>query len=169
MGSRTRALPSREAGLTPGGQDTTDAGGWRPNLTHLAWLQAVIATGGSLYFSEVMKFSPCILCWYQRIAMYPLVVILTAGVLLRERRLSLYVLPLSLIGLAIATYHTLLYYGVIPEEIGPCTGGIPCNARFINWFGFVSIPLLSLIAFTVITLAMILYAPADSDGAAADA
>ena len=164
MGSNERAVSGRETPPAEVMRSTERAGGLRLDLRHLGWLQAVVATGGSLYFSEVMKFTPCVLCWYQRICMYPLVVIFTVGILLRERRLNLYVLPLSLIGLGIAIYHTLLYYGVIAEALVPCTGGVPCNARFINWFGFVSIPLLSLIAFTVITIAMLLHVPAAPDG-----
>lgn len=143
----------------------TSLGFWdivRDNLGYLALFQALLATGGSLYFSEVMKYVPCALCWYQRIFMYPLVAILIVGLLLHERRLRLYVLPLSLIGLAIAIYHNLLQYGAIAEAANtPCTagGGASCTALWINWFGFVTIPLLSLIAFSVITLCMIFYKP----------
>src|SRR3954465_8462725 len=119
MGTNDSALPGRDERMVPGARATGFADILRPSLTPLAWLQAVIASAGSLYFSEAMHFTPCVLCWYQRIAMYPLVVILTVGILLRESRLRLYVLPLSLIGLGIAIYHNLFYYGVIPE--GPCT------------------------------------------------
>jgi disulfide bond formation protein DsbB len=121
----------------------------------VAWVQALIATLGSLYFSEVMTLPPCVLCWYQRIAMYPLVVVLGVGLLLRERRIRLYALPLSLAGLAIALYHNLLYYGIIPESIQPCTTGVSCTSRQIEWLGFITIPLLSLVAFTVISAALI--------------
>jgi disulfide bond formation protein DsbB len=136
---------------------------WYPNLTHLAWLQSVIATAGSLYFSEAMKLTPCVLCWYQRIAMYPLVVILTVGITLRDARLRSYALPLSLIGLAIAIYHNLLYYGVIPENIQPCTTGISCTTRQIEWLGFITIPLLALVAFSVISVSLLLHVPATED------
>ncbi len=128
----------------------------RSNLAYVAWLQALIATLGSLFFSEVMQLTPCLLCWYQRIAMYPLVVILTVGILLREGRLRYYVLPLSLIGLAIASYHNLLYYGIIAESLAPCTAGVSCTTRQIEWLGFITIPLLSLIAFLMITVCMLL-------------
>lgn len=129
----------------------------RSNLIYLAWFQALIATLGSLFFSEVMQLTPCLLCWYQRIMMYPLVLILTVGILLRERRLRYYVLPLSMIGLAIAIYHNLLYYGIIPENLAPCTAGISCTTRQIEWLGFITIPLLSLTAFLVITICMAIY------------
>jgi disulfide bond formation protein DsbB len=134
-----------------------------PRLVQLAWIQALVATCGSLYFSEVLKLTPCVLCWYQRIAMYPLVVVLGVGLLLRERRIRLYALPLSLIGLAIAIYHNLLYYGIIPESIQPCTTGVSCTTRQIEWLGFITIPLLSLVAFTVISAALIAYVSEESE------
>lgn len=118
---------------------------------YLAWLIAIIATLGSLYFSEVQHFPPCILCWYQRIAMYPLVILISIGLLSRDKGLPRYVLPFSIIGLIIATVHVLLYYGIIPESNVPCSAGISCTTKYIEWFGFVTIPLLSLIAFSVIT------------------
>src|SRR5688500_11814042 len=96
-------------------------------LLYAAWFIALSSMVGSLFFSEVMQLPPCALCWYQRIAMYPLVVILATGILLRDPRINYYALPLCLIGLAIAVYHNLLYYGVIPETIAPCTEGVPCN------------------------------------------
>ena len=140
----------------------------RANLGYLAWAQALIATSGSLFFSEVLGFLPCILCWYQRIFMYPLVFIIGAGVLLRDHRARYYVLPLSMLGWIIATYHTLLYYGVIPEEFHICTSGVPCETRWIEWLGFVGMPTLSFIAFTVITLAMLWYQPTDNDDTPAE-
>src|SRR3989344_5573951 len=73
-------------------------------LLYIAWTQAFIAMAGSLFFSEVMKFPPCVLCWYQRICMYPLVVILTVGILRGDKKVYLYVLPLSISGLIIAIY-----------------------------------------------------------------
>ena len=129
----------------------------RANLGYLAWVQALVATTGSLYFSEVLRFIPCSLCWYQRILMYPLVAILTVGILLRDERLRAYVLPLSLAGWLVALYHNLLSWGLISEGIVPCTAGVSCTVEWINWFGFITIPLLSLIAFSVISLAMIFH------------
>ena len=77
-------------------------------ILYLAFLQALIATLGSLFFSEILKFPPCVLCWYQRIAMYPLVLILAMGILKKDKNLPLYVLPLSIIGMLIGVYHNLL-------------------------------------------------------------
>jgi disulfide bond formation protein DsbB len=126
----------------------------RPALVYVAWTQALIATLGSLFFSEVMHLIPCVLCWYQRILMYPLVAVLTVGILLRDERLRFYVLPLSLTGLAIAIYHNLLYYGILPEGIVQCTTGVSCTQKQIEWLGFITIPFLSLTAFSVITACM---------------
>lgn len=114
---------------------------------------------GSLFFSEVMKLPPCVLCWYQRIAMYPLVLILPIGILSQDAKLRRYSLPLALVGLTIASYHVLLYYGVIPESIVPCTQGVSCTSRQIEWWGFITIPLLSWLAFTLISISLIFYRP----------
>lgn len=129
------------------------------NLMYVAWIQALIATLGSLFFSEIMNFIPCELCWYQRIAMYPLVLILTTGILLNDQKVNYYILPLSLVGLFISIYHNLLYYGIISEGFHTCTVGVPCETRWIQWIGFIGIPLLSLTAFTVIILSIMWYKP----------
>lgn len=129
----------------------------RPNLAYLAWLQSLVAMLGSLFFSEVMKLPPCSLCWYQRILMYPLVFILATGILLEDKRVKYYVLPLSILGLLIAFYHNLLYYNIIPEAIVPCSTGVSCTSRQLTWLGFITIPLMSLTAFFNITVAMFLY------------
>lgn len=131
----------------------------RGNLLYIAWVQALIATLGSLIFSEVMNFIPCELCWYQRIFMYPMVFVLTVGILIRDHRVATYALPLGIIGLAISVYHNLLYYGVIPQGWHVCTAGVPCETRWIQWFGFVGIPFLALTAFVVVLLSLLWYAP----------
>ncbi|MPY68273.1 disulfide bond formation protein B [Deinococcus sp. SDU3-2] len=128
---------------------------WRQFMPYVAWLQALIATTGSLYFSEVMHLPPCTLCWYQRIMMYPLVFVLAVSLLTQDRRVRAYALPLSVTGLLIAIYHNLLYYGVIPEGLTQCAAGVSCTARQIEWLGFVTIPLLSLTAFSIITLSLL--------------
>lgn len=121
-----------------------------------AWILATIATLGSLFFSEVMKFPPCVLCWYQRICMYPLVLILLAGMFPVSKSVVKYSLPLVLSGWVIAVYHNLLYYNIIPESAAPCVQGISCTTKFIEWFGFVTIPFLSLMAFTSILILLLL-------------
>ncbi|MCA1622656.1 MAG: disulfide bond formation protein B [Acidobacteria bacterium] len=128
-------------------------------LAYVAWIVALLSTVGSLFFSEVMNFPPCALCWYQRIAVYPLVLIIGAGIVLRDARMKYYALPLCLCGLALAVYHNLLYYGVVSETLAPCSQGVSCTETQIEWFGFVTIPLLSLAAFAVIALCLLFYKP----------
>lgn len=126
-------------------------------LIYAAWLIALVASLGSLFFSEIMQLPPCVLCWYQRIAMYPLVFIIGTGILMRDRRVKFYALPICLIGLAIAVYHNLLYYKIIPDSIAPCTQGISCTTVQIEWLGFITIPLLSLTAFIGAALCLLFY------------
>lgn len=116
----------------------------------VAWFIALGATAGSLFFSEVLGFIPCVLCWYQRIAMYPIVIILVMGLLRKDAAATIYSLPLSVIGLAIALYHNLLHWGIVPEDLSPCVQGVPCSTVYINWLGFITIPLLSMLAFIAI-------------------
>lgn len=126
-------------------------------LIYLVWIVALVATVGSLFFSEVMNLPPCILCWYQRIAMYPLVLIVGAGIVLRDAKVKFYALPLALVGLLIAIYHNLLYYGIIPESITPCTQGISCTTVQLEWLGFITIPLMALTAFAIISACLLFY------------
>ncbi len=127
-----------------------------PAVSYVAWAQAAVAASGSLYMSEIAGFLPCLLCWYQRIAMYPLVIIIGVGILRRERKLYQYVLPFSIIGGLIGLYQLLLYYGVFHESEPTCRAGVSCTTHDVNYFGFVTIPLLSLLAFAVITTCMII-------------
>ena len=126
-------------------------------IPYITWSTALLATLGSLYFSEIMKLPPCVLCWFQRIMLYPLVFIIGTGIIRKDPNMPYYVLPLSITGLLIAVYHNLLYYGIIPESITPCSTGISCTTRQIEILGFITIPLLSLLAFTFITISMIIY------------
>jgi disulfide bond formation protein DsbB len=127
------------------------------SLPYAAWIIALIATVGSLFFSEVMQLPPCVLCWYQRIAMYPLVVVIGVGIITRDSRFKYYALPICLIGLAISIYHNLLYYGILPESITPCAEGVSCTSRQIEWLGFITIPLLALAAFIGLALCLLIY------------
>jgi disulfide bond formation protein DsbB len=128
----------------------------KKNILYIALLQATITTLGSLYFSEIRDFPPCVLCWYQRVFMFPLVILIIVGILRKDRGLWLYVLPVSIVGWCIALYHNLLYWKILPESIQPCTLGISCTSVYIEWFGFVTIPFLSLAAFTVIIISMLI-------------
>ena len=116
-------------------------------LVFACWLVAVIATLGALFLGEVMGLAPCVLCWYQRIFIFPLVFILAAGLFPFDPKIVRYALPLAVGGWLVALFHLLLAAGVIPENITPCTQGVPCSLVQIEWFGFVTIPLLSVIAF----------------------
>ncbi len=126
-------------------------------LPYAAWTIAVLSTAGSLFFSEVMEFAPCVLCWYQRIAMYPLVIILGIGITLRDPRMKTYALPFGIAGLALAVYHNLLYYGVISQALTPCTEGVPCTEVQLEWLGFITIPLLGLGSFAALTACLLAY------------
>jgi len=116
----------------------------------LAWLTATASTLGALFLGEVMDYTPCVLCWYQRIAMFPLVLVLAAGLFPFDPRVVRYTLPLAVAGWLLAAFHLALVAGWIPESIKPCQQGVPCSDVQIVWFGFVTIPLLSLIAFSII-------------------
>jgi disulfide bond formation protein DsbB len=115
-----------------------------------AWLVAGISTLGALFFGEVMQLPPCVLCWYQRICMFPLALVLPFGLFPFDPKVVRYALPLAVLGWLIAVFHVLLVAGVIPESIKPCTQGVPCSEKVIEWFGFVTIPLLSVVAFSII-------------------
>jgi disulfide bond formation protein DsbB len=124
------------------------AQGW--NLVFACWVVAASAVLGALFFSEVMNLPPCLLCWYQRIFMFPLVLLLPLGLFPFDPGIVRYALPLAAVGGAIALFHVLLTWWLIPERITPCTQGVPCGSNPIELFGFISIPLLSLTAFAVI-------------------
>lgn len=124
---------------------------------YVSWIVAITSVLGSLYFSEIMHFPPCILCWYQRIFMYPLAILIPIGIIKKDKNLAYYVLPLTIIGGLFAIYHNLLYWNIIPESFTPCAAGISCTTKFIEWFGFVTIPFLSLCSFLAIAICMKLY------------
>jgi disulfide bond formation protein DsbB len=119
---------------------------------YIGLLAAWIAMLGSLYFSEVAGYAPCTLCWYQRILMYPLTLLLAIGLLRRDTHLPWLVLPLSGLGLTIAIYHYLLEKTDLFAHADVCGTGVSCTTVWINWFGFVTIPFLSLVGFLVITV-----------------
>jgi disulfide bond formation protein DsbB len=124
-------------------------------LVFAGWLIAGASTLGALFFSEVMELPPCVLCWYQRIFMFPLAIVLPLGLFPFDRKIVRYALPLAIGGAAIALFHLLLVAGLIPESIKPCTQGVPCTEVQIQWLGFVTIPLLSFVAFSLIGALMI--------------
>lgn len=116
---------------------------------YLALLVALAATLGSLYYSEVLGFIPCTYCWYQRILMYPLVLIILVGIIKQDEYLPSYVLPLSLIGLGFSLYHVLIQNGLLPY-VSACAG-VSCSVKYVNFLGFISIPVMALTAFVLIS------------------
>jgi disulfide bond formation protein DsbB len=124
-------------------------------LLFAAWLTAAASTLGALFFGEVMNVPTCVLCWYQRICMFPLALILAVGLFPLELNVVRYALPLACIGWAIAFFHVLLVAGYIPERVQPCAQGVPCSQTHVEWFGFVTIPLLALIAFSTIVALLV--------------
>jgi len=125
-------------------------------LAFSAWLIASVATLGSLFFGEVMLLPPCSLCWYQRIFMFPMLLILPFGLFPFDRNVIRSVLPLAGIGGLIAALHVLIVAGIVPERIAPCRQGVSCSETVITWFGFVTIPLLSFVAFLAVATLLIL-------------
>ena len=125
-----------------------------PSALQLALGVAVIAMAGSLYFSEVAGFVPCRLCWYQRIAMYPLVPILAVAVWRRDPGVRFYALPLALIGGTISTYHVVLErYPSL--ESGICEVANPCTLVWVRRFGYLTIPAMALSAFAFIAVLLV--------------
>lgn len=122
--------------------------GWY--LLFAAWALVTTATLASLFFSEVMNVPVCVLCWYQRIAMYPLVIILAVGLFPFDPRVVRYASGLAGLGLLIALFQLLLIMGIIPENAQPCVQGVPCTETHLSLFGFLNIPSLSLLTFTLL-------------------
>ena len=118
----------------------------------VAWIVVTGATLGSLFFSEVMSIPVCVLCWYQRIALYPLTLILAIGLFPYDPKVVRYAAALVVLGWLTALFHVLLVLGIIPESAQPCVQGIPCAQTHVALFGFLNIPTLSLITFTLIGL-----------------
>jgi disulfide bond formation protein DsbB len=119
-------------------------------ITYLSWLISTTSTIGSLYFSNVMMLPPCLLCWWQRICMYPLVVLFSIAYIRKDQNSIFYTAPLIAIGLVISIYHNFLYYGLIEKNIVPCTSDVSCTSITIEWAGFITIPLLAWFAFTLL-------------------
>jgi disulfide bond formation protein DsbB len=124
-------------------------------IIFLCWIIASVSTLGSLFFSEVMEFPPCALCWYQRVFMFPLVLIFFIGLFPFDKSTIKYAFPTALAGWGFAFYHFLLYSGFIPESVQPCSQGVSCSETYLDLFGFLTIPLLSLISFSSIIILLI--------------
>lgn len=119
------------------------------NAMHLILAQVIVAIVGSLYFSDVKGFEPCVLCWYQRIFMYSLLPIVTIALIKKEKKIYHYTLTMAILGIIVSIYHNLLYVGIINNEEF-CSTGISCTSKYVEYFGFVTIPFLALVGFAVI-------------------
>lgn len=114
------------------------------------WTTSLIATLGSLYFSEVRGFEPCTLCWYQRILMYPIILISGIALFQKNARIALTTAIFSIIGGGISLYHYGIQKLSFLTESAPACGNVPCTGQYVNYLGFITIPFLALIAFTII-------------------
>ena len=116
------------------------------------WLTSLVATLGSLYFSEVRGYEPCELCWYQRILMYPIFLMTTVAYIQKNARIAVTTAVFSCIGGSISLYH----YGIqkldFLSENAPACGRVPCTGQYINYLGFITIPFLALVAFILIAI-----------------
>ena len=124
----------------------------------LVFVVAAVATGGSLFFSEAAHFVPCELCWFQRISMYPLSITALLAFLFKDPRAARYLLPLPIVGAGVSIYHLLVENGVV-EQAQACLASAPggCATKWINEFGYMTIPTLALTGF-VLTSAFLLFA-----------
>ena len=116
------------------------------------WVVSLVATLGSLYFSEIRGYIPCTMCWYQRIFMYPIVIITTVAVIQKNAKIAMTTAVFSVIGGCISLYH----YGIqkidFLTESAPACGLVSCTGQYINWLGFITIPFLALTAFILIAI-----------------
>jgi disulfide bond formation protein DsbB len=127
----------------------------------LATAIAAVATGGSLYLSEVAGYLPCVLCWYQRIAMYPLTIVLGVAALRRDGRVWLTAVPIAAIGSAVSVWHIAIERN--PALGGPCDPAAPCSIRWVDEFGFLTLPTMALIAYLAIIVLTLVARPAPTD------
>ena len=124
------------------------------NAVIFSWAIATLATLGSLFYSEISGFVPCTFCWYERIAMYPLVLILGIGMWRRNKEIWIYGLPFSFIGLIISIYHYQLQ--IIPDQQSvSCSSDASCAGSWIMEFGFITMPFMALSTFLLISVLLL--------------
>jgi disulfide bond formation protein DsbB len=128
-----------------------------PFALPLALAISTTATLGSLYYSEIADFPPCKLCWYQRIAMYPLPVLLFVAIVAGDRRVARYTVPLAAVGAAVAVYHIQLE--LFPEQASVCSADVPCTIKWVEEFGFMTIPVMALCGFAAVIALSLLARP----------
>jgi disulfide bond formation protein DsbB len=124
----------------------------------LAWLVAAVATAGSLYFSETANFTPCKLCWFQRIAMYPLALLLLIAALRRDDGIRRYAVPLAAVGAVMSAYHYLIEWRPSLDS-GTCDISAPCTVPWFRQFGFVSLSFMALCGFAAVVSLLTLGPP----------
>lgn len=146
-------------GATAGGRRRLR--GLRADMLRLAFSVAAVSTAASLWFSEVGDFVPCQLCWFQRIAMYPLVVVLGVATWRSDPDPRWRVLPFSVVGLLVSAYHYQLQ--LFPEQGSSCDVAAPCTQRWVEEFGFVSIPFMAFCGFAAVTALVLAAGAADRD------
>lgn len=120
------------------------------NSLLMIWSVSLIATLGSLYFSEVRGYEPCEMCWYQRILMYPIVIMSTVAYIQKNARIAATTAVFACIGGAISLYHYGIQKISFLQDSAPACGRVPCTGQYINWLGFITIPFLALTAFLII-------------------
>lgn len=116
------------------------------------WTISLIATLGSLYFSEIREYEPCKLCWVQRIFMYPIVIMMTVAFIQKNPRIVVTTLVFSIIGGCISAYHYAIQKIDAFQDSAISCGAVPCTGMYINWLGFITIPFLALTAFVLLTV-----------------
>lgn len=122
------------------------------NVLLILWTVALLATLGSLFYSELMHYEPCKLCWIQRIFMYPLVIIYGVALLKKDLQIALPGILFSGIGMCISIYHYGLQKLPALQDAGGFCGDVPCTLQYVNYFGFITIPFLAGFAFLFITI-----------------
>jgi hypothetical protein len=164
-GAGTLALLGLKVASLAGNRRADEIGGAvQDAAVWLAFLVAVTATLGSLYFSEIADFVPCRLCWFQRIAMYPLTVILLVGAIRRDTAVRWYAAPIAVIGAGIALYHYLVEWNPGLEP-GSCSlTGPSCSAFWFREFGFITLAFMALVGFLTILALLFVRFPARLDG-----
>ncbi|OUR77153.1 disulfide bond formation protein B [Colwellia psychrerythraea] len=126
------------------------------NLLFITWILATSGTLISLFFSEIVQLPVCVLCWYQRIALYPLVILLPLALFPFDVSIIRYASPLVIFGWFVALFHVLVVAEIIPEAAQPCVQGIPCSETHFNLLGFINIPVMSLITFSLLGVLLFL-------------
>ena len=127
-------------------------------VDYWVWFIGVGAMFGSLIYSDIMHLQPCMLCWWQRIFMYPIAFIMSVAILRKDKNGVYYVLPLALAGFFTAFYHSLLQWHIIEEAVINCSanGNVSCAKADVNYFGFITIPFMSFVSFAGILLAILI-------------